>query len=165
MADLSVNPLWIEWTKRPAEKKHLSFAEWKEERERPAMAAAVERIAPAAARPRHEAGKMNKLEAKYAAHLELRKMTNEISDWRFEPMKLRLAPSTFFDIDFLVRFDFLLEDGGEVAFVELHELKGHWEDDARVKMKVAATMFPWWTFRGVQWDKTAKDWKFEEFKA
>jgi hypothetical protein len=165
MADLSVNPLWIEWTKRPAEQKHMSFQEWKEERERPAMAAAVERIAPTAARPRHEAGKMNKLEGKYAAHLELRKTAGEISDWRFEPMKLRLAPSTFFDIDFLVRFDFLLEDGREVAFVELHELKGHWEDDARVKMKVAATMFPLWTFRGVQWDKTAKDWKFEEFKA
>lgn len=165
MADLSVNPLWIEWTKRPAEEKHLSFLEWKEERERPAMVAAVERIAPAAARPRHETGKMNKLEAKYAAHLELRKTTGEILEWRFEPMKIRLAPSTFFDIDFLVWFGPTWSDPTAPWLIQLHEVKGHWEDDARVKMKVAATMFPWWTFRGVQWDKTAKDWKFEEFKA
>lgn len=165
MADLSVNPQWIEWTKRPAEQKHLSFTEWKEERDHPAMVAAVQRISPPASRPRHEAGKMNKLEAKYAAHLELRRTTGEIWEYRFEPMKLRLAPSTFFDIDFLVRFGPTCADPTRPYDIELHEVKGHWEDDARVKMKVAATMFPWWTFRGVQWDKASKDWKFEEFKA
>lgn len=156
MADLSVNPQWIEWTKRPAHEKAMSFAEWKDVRESPAKAVAVESAAPAAHRPRHESGTMNKLEAKYAAHLELRKTTGEIREWRFEPMKLRLAPKTYFDVDFLV----MLADFD----IEFHEVKGHWEDDARVKIKVAAAMFRWWTFWGVQWDKDAKDWKFEEFK-
>jgi hypothetical protein len=171
--------LRTEWINRPANLKQFSFAEWKdcvagEARgltQRTAVADQDIREYPGiagsnpASRARHETGKMNKLEAKYAAHLELRKTTREISDWRFEPMKLRLAPRTYFDVDFAVRYDWLLEDGAEVAVIELHEVKGHWEDDARVKMKVAATMFPWWTFRGVQWDKAAKDWKFEEFKA
>lgn len=110
-----------------------------------------------AGRVQHESGKMNGLEKKYAAHLDLRLLTGEIRAYQFEPMKLRLAKSTFFDIDFLL----WMPDGS----IELDETKGHWEDDARVKMKVAARMFPWWRFVGVQWSKNAKTWKFEEFKA
>jgi hypothetical protein len=106
-------------------------------------------------RARHEPGRMNGLEKKYAAHLELRRATGEIRDWKFEPLKLKLAPATFYQPDFGVQ----LPDGR----IELHETKGHWEDDARVKVKVAAALFGWFRFVGVRWDKDAKDWKFEEF--
>lgn len=123
-------------------------------------------IVKATGRPQHESGSMNKLETKYAQHLELRRMTGEIQAWRFEPLKLKLAPSTFYNVDFIVVRQ-TRNLAGEITgtAVELHETKGHWEDDARVKIKVAATMFPWWQFVGVQWAKEEKDWKIERFKA
>lgn len=105
-------------------------------------------------RTKHVAGEMNKIEGRYASHLEIRKLTGEILEWRFEQMKLCLAKATYLTIDFLV----VLPRG----VVELHEVKGgHWEDDARAKIKMAAQMFPWWTIYGVTWDKQIKDWKFE----
>lgn len=107
-------------------------------------------------RVRHESGEMNGREKKYAAHLDIRKAVKEIQGWKFEPIKLRLAPKTFFDIDFMVH----MIDGS----IELHEVKGHWEDDARVKIKVAAAMFQEFKFVAVIWNKSTKDWKFEEFK-
>jgi len=48
-------------------------------------------------------------------------------------------------------------DGG----IELHEVKGHWEDDARVKIKVAATQHPWFRFLAVKAGKTG--WQYETF--
>lgn len=150
-----------EWENRPVQWLGYSFAEYKAARagaELPIAQASAEQGAKAKVqRPRHESGTMNKLEARYAEHLELRKRTGEVRAYEFEPMKLRLAKSTFLNVDFLV----VLADG----LVELHEVKGHWEDDARVKIKVAARTFPWWTFLGVQWDKQTKDWKYEVFDA
>jgi hypothetical protein len=112
-------------------------------------------------RARHEPGRMNGLEKRYAAHLDLRKATGEILSWKFEPLKLKLAPSTFYSPDFMV----VGLDGG----ISLEETKGHWEDDARVKIKCAAVMFPMFTFVGVQRiggkRVTGGDWKFEEFRS
>jgi hypothetical protein len=48
--------------------------------------------------------------------------------------------------------------------VEFHEVKGHWQDDARVKMKVAAAQHPY-TFIAVK-AKTKKSgggWDIERF--
>lgn len=83
---------------------------------------------------RREPGTMNKTEAAYAAQLELRKVAGEILWYGFEAMKFRLAASTFYTPDFII----MLADGT----LEAHEVKGHWEDDARVKIKVAAELFP-----------------------
>lgn len=82
----------------------------------------------------HKSGEMNRTEAKYADHLELLKRAGEISDYRFECVKLRLADKTFYTPDFMV----VASDGT----IEMHEVKGFWEDDARVKIKVAASEFP-----------------------
>lgn len=83
---------------------------------------------------RLKAGAMNQTEARYAAHLESRKQAGEIAWYRFEGMKFRLADSTFYTPDFAVMLS-----GGEL---ECHEVKGHWEDDARVKVKVVADQYP-----------------------
>src|SRR5690242_6034111 len=77
---------------------------------------------------------MNRLEAKYAQELELRRRVGEITWWEFEPLKFRLADNTFYTPDFLV----MLPDGQ----LEAHEVKGFWQDDARVKIKVSAEHFP-----------------------
>ena len=70
-----------------------------------------------------------------------------------EAVKLRLADKTFYTPDFVV----IRADGG----IELHEVKGHWEDDARVKIKVAATQHPWFRFLAVKAGKTG--WQYETF--
>ena len=107
-----------------------------------------------ARRTPHQAGKMNKLEARYHREiLQPRLMAGEYLDVRFEPFKLRLADKTFYSFDFAaVRPD----------YIELHETKGFWEDDARVKWKVAAEQFWWFKFFAVQFVKGA--WKIEEYR-
>ena len=96
---------------------------------------------------------MNGLEKKYAAYLDIRKVTGEILDWRFEPLKLKLAPAMFYNPDFLL----LMPD----RTVELHECKGWLEDDAAVKIKVAREMFAEiFTIVLVRMDKN-KQWTFK----
>lgn len=95
---------------------------------------------------------MNKTEFDYLALLELRKRAGEIIDYRFEPFGLRLADKTFYHPDFMVVFP---------GHFEIHEVKGFWRDDARVKIKVAAELYPWWRFVAVKKQKT--QWVFEVF--
>lgn len=79
-------------------------------------------------------GQMNKTEAAYRDYLEARKQAGSIIWYKFEGMKFRLADKTFYTPDFAV----LLADGR----LQAHEVKGYWEDDARVKIKVAAELYP-----------------------
>ena len=79
-------------------------------------------------------GEMNKTEQRYADHLETRKQAGEVAWYRFEGIKFRLADNTFYTPDFAV----MLVNGQ----LEAHEVKGHWQDDARVKVKVAADQYP-----------------------
>ncbi|MXO67773.1 DUF1064 domain-containing protein [Altererythrobacter marinus] len=94
---------------------------------------------------RLKTGQMNKTEAEYARELELRKSAGEIAWYRFEGLKLRLADKTFYTPDFAV----MLSTGE----LECHEVKGFWQDDARVKIKVAADQYP---FRFIALRKRAK---------
>jgi hypothetical protein len=77
---------------------------------------------------------MNKTEAAYAMELELRKHAGEVAWYSFEAMTFKLAKDTRYTPDFVV----MLADGS----IELHEIKGFFEDHAKVKVKVAASMFP-----------------------
>lgn len=83
---------------------------------------------------RLKVGQMNQTEARYASILEQRRITGEVAWYRFEGVKLRLADKTFYTPDFAV----MLTDGQ----MEMHEVKGFWQDDARVKIKVAADTYP-----------------------
>lgn len=104
-------------------------------------------------RPLHNPGKMNKTEAKYAREvLEPMLRTGEIVSYKFEAHKFRLADKTFYTPDF------------EVVYpdrIEYHEVKGYWEDDARVKVKVVAETFPHFGFVAIQHVKG--QWKRELF--
>jgi len=79
-------------------------------------------------------GVMNGTEQAYALHLEARKHEGAVLWYKFEGMKFRLADGTFYTPDFIV-----LDRNG---FMEAHEVKGFWTDDARVKIKVAADLYP-----------------------
>lgn len=79
-------------------------------------------------------GERNRTEAAYEAHLELRRRVGEVAWYRFEGIKLRLADNTFLTPDFAV----MLTDGR----LQMHEVKGFMQDDANVKLKVAAEAYP-----------------------
>ena len=79
-------------------------------------------------------GEMNKLEASYAEHLGGLMALGDVIWFKFEAIKFRLAPLTYYTPDFIVLT-------GEEIF-EAHEVKGFWQDDARVKIKVAAELYP-----------------------
>lgn len=83
---------------------------------------------------RLKTGQMNKTEAEYYTLLGNRKFAGEISWIKFEGLKLRLADNTFYTPDFAV----MLTNGS----MQLHEVKGHWQDDARAKIKIAADLYP-----------------------
>jgi hypothetical protein len=104
-------------------------------------------------RPQPIAGSMNGLETRYSSEvLNMRKLGGELVDWKFEALKFRLAKRTFYTPDFLLVFH---------DRFEIHEAKGFWEEDARVKIKVAQQMFPWFAFVAVQHIKN--EWKYERF--
>jgi hypothetical protein len=101
-------------------------------------------------------GTLNKTEQAYAAYLALLKAAGEILWFEFEAVKLRLADNTFYTCDFAV----MAADG----VMEMHEVKGFWTDDARVKIKVAASKFPF-RFRAMKAKakKHGGGWEVEEF--
>ena len=99
---------------------------------------------------RLKVGAMNKTEAAYAEALELRKRVGYVAWYKFEGIKLRLADSTFLTIDFPV-----LPKSG---VLEMHDCKGFWQDDARVKIKVAASIYP---FRFIAVKKKGGGWAIE----
>lgn len=124
--------------------------------------ARVDTSAPPFLPPANEAGafargklkprEMNKTEAAYDAHLRARQLAGDIVWYAFEAVKLRLADNTYYTPDFFVLCrDFVLE---------VHETKGFWRDDARVKIKVAAAQFP---FRFFGITKERDGWLREEF--
>ena len=105
---------------------------------------------------RLKVGTMNRTEQAYAATLEQRRAAGEVAWFKFEGLKLRLADNTFYTPDFFV----MLVDGA----LEAHEVKGHWADDARAKIKIAADMYPM-RFIAIR-AKPKKDgggWAVEEF--
>lgn len=83
---------------------------------------------------RLKTGQMNKSEQAYASYLGQLQAVGGILWHKFEGMKFRLADNTFYTPDFMV-----MKPDGQL---EAHEVKGYWQDDAKVKIKVASDMYP-----------------------
>lgn len=86
---------------------------------------------------RMKSGRMNNTEFAYSKRLELQKQAGEILWYSFEPLRFRLADATGYTPDFMV----MVKDGE----LQAHEVKGAkiiFQDDAKVKIKVATEMFP-----------------------
>ena len=106
---------------------------------------------------RLKTGERNKTEAAYEAFLEALRMTGGVAWFKFEGVKLRLADNTFYTPDYAV----MLSNGQ----MEMHEVKGFWQDDARAKIKIAAELYPF-RFLAVR-PKPKKDgggWNVEVFE-
>lgn len=89
----------------------------------------------------------SKLEEKFAELLDLRLHAGEIKYWWYAPMNLRLTKVTFYRPDFLV-----LTNDNELI---IYETKGFMRDDANVKIKVAANLYP---FRFILVQKIKGQW-------
>lgn len=94
----------------------------------------------------------NQTEQAFGLRLFSMKNRGEIREYSFEPVKLRLAKSCFYTPDFLV-----WENDQTVT---VYEVKGFWRDDARVKIKVAARLYPMLSFVAATKDKNL-GWIFE----
>jgi hypothetical protein len=96
---------------------------------------------------------MNRTETRYSDYLELLKRAGEIAWYRFEGVTLKLADDTRYTPDF-----FVMTATG--AF-QAHEVKGFWRDDAKVKLKIAADLYPL-EFVAVFAEKGGT-WRYERF--
>lgn len=78
--------------------------------------------------------------------------------YAFEAIKLSLGGGVWWTPDFAV-----IERVDEP--LNFYECKGSWKSrnqrDARTRIKIAAGMYPHWTFTGVT--REGGEWKFEEF--
>ena len=103
-------------------------------------------------------GTMNKTEERFLhEYVEPWFAVREIVWWCFEGFKLRIAPATFIEIDFAI----MRKDGS----FELVDVKGSpaiIQDDAHVKMKVAASIFPFRFFYAWPRPKKEGGWHFEQ---
>ena len=85
-------------------------------------------------RPVKRKGVMNSFEAAWAADLEILKYAGEVLDYKYEHLNFKLAGyKCFYKPDFYVVYH---------DHFEIHEVKGFVRDDALVKFKVAASMYP-----------------------
>lgn len=106
---------------------------------------------------RLKTGERNKTEAAYELLLHQMQAAGEVLWFAFEGVKLRLADNTFYTPDFAV----MLSTG----VMEMHEVKGFWHDDARVKIKVAAELYPFRFLAAVpQKKKDGGGWAIEVFE-
>lgn len=101
---------------------------------------------------------MNKTERAYSVLLDEEKRQGLVIDWKFHPMRVRLADNTFYEVDFLV----LHADLG----LAIHETKGGYTTDkGQMKIKLCAEVLPY--FRMVKATKLPQKlgggWKREEF--
>lgn len=90
-------------------------------------------------------GQMNGTELAYFKVLEQRMQFGAILWFFFEGLTLKLAADCRYTPDFVVM--------NSEGLIECHEVKGFWRDDAKVKIRVAASLFP---FRFVAVKKMTK---------
>ena len=101
-------------------------------------------------KPIHRPGKMNATEAKYALHLEGLKAQGVIVRYKFEKIKFILADRTTYTPDFYVLFP---------GHIEFHEIKGFLRDDANVKFKIVADLFPEFRWKMIRWKNKTVGWE------
>jgi len=101
---------------------------------------------------------MNKTERAYSVLLDEEKRQGLVIDWKFHPMRVRLADNTFYEVDFLV-----LHADMRLA---IHETKGGFvTQHGQMKIKLCAEVLPY--FRMIKATKLSQKqgggWKREDF--
>ena len=131
----------------------IEFERQRQGKQAPAAKTATQRMQ---AKGRLPPGVMNKTEAAYALILDARKHAGEVLWWVFESIKLKLADRTYLTIDFAL----MQADGS----IEVHDVTGARaliQEDAAVKMKVAAAKFPFPMFYAFPPKRVGGTWTIE----
>src|SRR5690242_7508157 len=107
----------------------------------------VEGVQNAGSIPAHPAKPYrSKTEARSAEQLLLEQRAGLIKDYKYEAVKLKLAPDTMLTLDWLV----VMHDNS----IQFREVKGKWfREDGWIKLKVAAALYPWWPIYLWKWDQ------------
>lgn len=105
---------------------------------------------------RMKAGQMNKTEERFAQMLELERHAGRVKWWKFEGIKLMLAKNTSITVDFA-----MLPDTDILTMIDVKGSKSMVTDDARVKMKLAAELYPF-VFKLAYPRAKAEGWDIEE---
>lgn len=95
-------------------------------------------------------GEMNRLESSFAEYLEEQRKLGLIEWWAFESIKFRIGNGAWFTPDFVA-----MNVHAEIVF---YETKGFMRDAANVRLKVAASSFP---FDFILVKKVNKMWTFK----
>ena len=122
---------------------------------RPGQPAPPDRQEPPAPKPEPQPGDgpkyRSKAEARYAGHLEGLRVVGKIREARYEAFRVTLADKTTLTADFWV----VLPD----MRVEIHEVKGGYtREDAWIKLKIAAAMWPWFRWFKCEEDEETREW-------
>lgn len=122
----------------------------------PKAKAAPQPTVVATSRPRQDGTGMNKTEARFKAEfIDVFYLPERRCD--YAALKLRLADRTWYTPDFVVWTD----DGAHV-----YEVKGSWksphQEDSRVKLKVAAELYPQFQFFAAVPNRDTGGWDIEE---
>ena len=103
----------------------------------------------------------SQLEVDFARELERWLEDKTIADWRYHPLRFRLAKGVTYEPDFRVL------SHGIVPRLTFYEVKGSWKAknarDSRTRLKIAASMNQWCGWYGVTREKGV--WKFETIHA
>jgi hypothetical protein len=107
-------------------------------------------------RIRQNSAGLNKTEAAFQQYLESLHASSSILS---QKITLLIANGCRYTPDFVMKFDALVKDGEcEAVSLWAYEVKGFMRDDAAVKLKVAASLYPWIKFhlvskrKGGGWD-------------
>lgn len=87
----------------------------------------------------------NKTEVAFGLWLFGEQQRGDILWYAFEPFKLQLGKGAWYTPDFAAM--------NRDRSIEFFEVKGFWREAARVRIKVAASKYPFFTFTAVKKDK------------
>jgi hypothetical protein len=97
----------------------------------------------------------SKLELDFAAELEGWKLRGLIEEWRYHPLRFRIARGCTYEPDFISR---------QGARFIVYEVKGSWlgknARDSRTRLQVAAYLYQWFSWQAVTRVKGV--WHFED---
>lgn len=98
--------------------------------------------------PYRQKQKQNNTELRYEnVILKPMMLLKEIIDYKFEPFNVRLGENCYYRFDYFVvfpnRFEVHEIKGGK-RIKKTGEIRPYCTDDAMVKIKSAATIYPWW---------------------
>ncbi len=102
-------------------------------------------------RPTTDEQKLNKTEKAYLAYLRMLR----VPKIRMQAITLKLADDCRLTVDFTYQ-----DENGRLVFVDVKG--GFWREDAKIKIKMAARLFP--EFRFVVAHKTKTGWNQEDIK-